>query len=250
MEKYPSGWTTFAAFSCPHCPLQNEESIDWALHHIGKVKPDVTIHLGDGHEADSASRWPSEADWSLEHEFNQHNKLLRRVRKASKASRLVMLPGNHDANLMSLNRINAKLRSLCDYRRREPELVHWEHNREYIYERNRCTFRIGQVTFCHGFQTSAAGVRREAMYLGDHYGLYVHGHLHRPNEGQPRRLLWGDEPTNWHIANAGTLADISRMTYVHRKTHDQWGAGLVVGAAKPVKSPRNNQLWTATTLTK
>ena len=65
--------TTWIAFSCPHVPLQCDAAIDWMLGQISDLSPDVIIHLGDGHEADSASRWPSEYDWSLEDEFVGHN---------------------------------------------------------------------------------------------------------------------------------------------------------------------------------
>ena len=234
----------FLAFSCPHCPIQDDEAVDWMCERIASWNPDLIVHLGDGHEADSASRWPTEYDWDLEHEFNSHNMLLGKVRKsAAEATKLVFLPGNHDDNLLSINRLHRKLRSLCDYRRHELELQYWDHRRfSYNNSRKDGIFRCGQVTFTHGFETSPAGIRKECISLGRYQGAFIHGHTNRPNIGSPQQIMWGQEPMPWWIANAGTLANLD-MPYMKRRRKYLWGQGLVLGEIEPLRSLREEPRW-------
>ncbi len=238
---------TFAAFSCPHCPLQDKKAVDWMLGRIEKEQPDVVVHLGDGHEADSASRWPSEYDWSLEDEFNEHNKFLVSVRKVTPKSRHVFLPGNHDANLQEIGRIDKRIRSQCNYRdaKNEPELAeHWEHPCEYVYDRRRGVFRIGPVAFAHGYECGGNGDEFQAILLGVPYGLFIAGHTHRPTPTLMRARRTVAVPLPYWYLNAGCLRDL-KPTYMKRKRSHLWGQGLVLGEAMETKSPRMSRAWDA-----
>jgi predicted phosphodiesterase len=241
---------TFLAFSCTHCPLQDDEAVAWVLGHIAKRKPDVVIHLGDGHEGDAASRWNDEALHDLMAEYEAHNRLLASIRKAApNNSRLVFLQGNHDANILARDRLDPRVRELLDWRRHEPELEHWDTKAEYEYDRKRGCFRIGQVCFAHGYDVSDAGIRREALYFAREFGLYVHGHTHRPTpEGPPGQLCaTTNTPLNWWRANPGCLREL-KPDYVKRKNTQLWGQGIVVGSATPLKSPRARKCWEAETI--
>jgi predicted phosphodiesterase len=239
--------TRFLAFSCPHCPLQDERAVEWLLGRIEAERPDVVVHLGDGHEADSASRWPSEYDWSLSDEFEAHDALLKRIRLAHPKARRVFLEGNHDANTREIGRIDKRLRSQCDYRDpdNEPELArHWERPCDYVYDRRRGCFRIGQVTFAHGFEASQGGDEFQSILLGVPMGLFVGGHTHRPTPhvGQARRT--NAVPLPYWFANPGCLRDL-KPPYMTRKRSHGWGQGVVIGEAVPIKSPRMARQWDA-----
>ena len=52
--------TKFIAFSCTHCPYQDDAAISWLIDEIREYKPSVVVHLGDVHEADASSRWDTD----------------------------------------------------------------------------------------------------------------------------------------------------------------------------------------------
>ena len=235
------------AFSCPHCPLEDKAAVDWLLGRISDEKPDVIVHLGDGHEADSASRWPSEYDFTLDDELESHNNFLKRVREAHPKSRRVFLPGNHESNLGEIGRIDRRLRTLCDYRsaKNEPELAaHWEQPCDYVYDRRRGVFRIGQVAFCHGFECGQSSDEFQSILLGVPFGLFVSGHTHRPTPQIGRARRSSAVPLPYWYANAGCLRTL-KPAYMARKRSHSWGQGIVIGEAVPTKSPRMSRQWDA-----
>lgn len=235
----------FLAFSCTHCPLVDKAALSWTLQRIAERKPDVVVHCGDGLEADSASKFPSEATWDLQEEFDSFNDTLRRVREAADGAKLVFIQGNHESNLLSINRIDKRLRGRADYRRADavPELQNWDTSTSYVYDRRRCVWRLGQVAFAHSFGGSSPS---QAIQFADPYGLLVHGHTHRPTP--LRRVTYGiNTPLPyWHI-NTGTLRQMD-PSYVDRKNHNLWGQAVVVGEALVTKSPRMSRNWEAETL--
>jgi predicted phosphodiesterase len=240
--------TSFVAFSCPHCPLQDEGAVEWLIERVASIRPDVLVHLGDGLEADSASRWPTEYPWSLADEFAEHERFLKRLRKASPRSRRVFLPGNHEDNLLSINRIDRRLRGLCDYRSRSncPELAeHWEQPVPYVFDRRAGVFKIGQVSFSHGFESGARSDESQAILLGQPFGLMVTGHTHRPTPGVMRAMRTQTIPLPYWYANPGCLRDL-KPDYMRRKRSHAWGHGLVTGRASPVRGGRLSRMWEAT----
>lgn len=248
--------TSFLAFSCPHVPLHDPEAIDWLEDNIRERSPDVLIHLGDGHEADSASRWPSEYDWCLSDEIEQHNDLLKRLRMAAPKARRVYLPGNHDDNIVTLNRIDKKLRGLCDYRVLESELAsgNWEmpctYQNGYVRSKQN-VFRLGQVSFAHGWEASASADELQACDLGLPWGLFVSGHTHRPTPVTQAHKT-KTQPLPFWYANAGTLRDIDEVPYMDRKKRSKWGQAIVVGEAEEWRYNSGyiptSPLWSAETI--
>lgn len=240
-----NGWLKFVALGCFHCPLQDKAAVDWALARIEEEKPDILVHLGDGHEADAASRWPSEYDWTLQDEFGEHDNLLKRLRQAApKSARRIFLPGNHDANLQEWNRIDKRLRGLCDYRQHEPELEHWEQPAQYVYHHLRGVWRLGQVTFAHGYSAGANSDEEHTITLGVPYGLYIGAHTHRPTPCVMRARKTATIPLPYWYANSGCMREMS-PPYIQRKRHYMWGQACVIGELSPVKSPRMSRQWTA-----
>jgi len=237
---------TFLAFSCTHCPCQDDSAIDFLLTNISRRKSDIIIHLGDGHEANSASRWPNEYDWPLSEEFESHNKLLKRIRKASINSRRIFLPGNHEDNLQAINRIDPKLRNLCNYFDHEDELDYWELPAEYVYCRRRGAWRLGQVTFAHGYEYNQSADEFQSILLGVPYGLYVGGHTHKPVEVM-QATRTKSVPLPYWYANAGCLRTL-KPEWMHRRRTHQWGHAIVVGEIGLVKSPRMSRSWSAETI--
>lgn len=233
----------FIAFSCPHCPLQDDRAIGALLSVIAREKPHVVVHLGDGHEADAASRWPSEYGWTLDEEFAAHDDLLRAVRKSAPRARRVFLPGNHEDNMLSWNRIDRRVRGLCDYRQSDELRHYWEQPAEYIYDKRKGVFRLGQVVFAHGYEHGISGDEAQAFLLGDPGGLVVLGHTHRPTElTQARRTATIPLPY-WHI-NAGCLRNL-KPPYMRRKRSHLWGHACVVGHANPSARGKLDRQWDA-----
>lgn len=236
----------FLAFGDCHCPFEDNEAVEWLLAQIREVKPGVIVCIGDLFEADSASRWPSEYSHTLADEFDAANKLLAKIRKTGGDAECVFLPGNHDANILSINRIDPKLRGLCDYRKagNVPELEHWSQPAAYEYNR-RGTYRIGQVVFSHGYESGAYAGKYESVVLTDQHGLYIHGHTHRPHE--PKQcMLTSSVPLPFWYANTGTIRKME-CEYMLRKRQQMWGSAVVVGETMPLKSPRTSRQWAAET---
>ena len=119
--------TTWMALSCTHSPLHDQDAIDWAIGIAEDRQPDVLIHLGDFLEADAASRWPSEYDFTLADEFREADRVLSDLRRVTPNSKHVLLVGNHDANVQEINRIDKKLRGLVDWRRNMQEIFFVKH---------------------------------------------------------------------------------------------------------------------------
>lgn len=240
--------TRFLAFSCPHVPFEDAAAIAWLHSKIQEHKPDLLVHLGDGHEADAASKWENEHDtpFTLKDEFDHHNELLKSLRKSAPANcRRVFLPGNHDDNIMAAGRIDKRIRDLCDYRLHESEFRdgNWKIPCEYVYDRKRGTFRIGQVTFSHGFEAGNSSDEMQSILLGVPFGLLVSGHTHRVQHVQ-RAYKTKQVPLPYWYANPGCMRDM-KPEYVKRKRTHQWGQAIVVGEASDLKSPRVSKEWSA-----
>tara|TARA_R110002012_G_scaffold120651_1_gene270067 strand:+ start:20496 stop:21263 length:768 start_codon:yes stop_codon:yes gene_type:complete len=235
----------FLAFSCTHAPKEDPEAINWLLKKIEEHKPTTIVHLGDGLEADSASRFPSEADWDLKTEFDSFNNTLYQVRNAAPDATCVFLEGNHDRNLLELNRIDKRLRGLCDWRdtKNVPEIENWLTPTEYRYDRRKGCYRIGQVCFSHGYEANASAGKHEAVYFCNEFGLYVHGHLHR-TQPVTQVMMNPTRPLRYWYANPGTLAEMDR-DYMSRKRKMMWGQGIIVGEAQKLQSPRLKRCWDA-----
>lgn len=237
---------TWLAFSCPHCPSQDDEVIDWVKGWIEDYQPDTIVLLGDLHEADSASKWPSDYTWTLEDEFESANNLLTDIRTTAKpGTNLIFLPGNHDDNIQAIGRLPSKIRSLVDYRDHESEFKNknWKIPVEYVFDKKRGVYRIGQVSFFHGWSHGVSSDEKQSLILGNPYGLTISGHTHRPI--QITQIAKGTVKLPYWYCNAGTVRNIDDVPYMNRMDRSNWGHALVIGESDVVKSPRTYKAWEA-----
>lgn len=239
-----NGRVSFAAFSCTHCPLQDQAAVDWALGILEAEQPDQVIHLGDLLEMDSASRWPSEYDFDFEDECIAADALLASIRKVTPKSTHVFLEGNHDANLMEWGRIDRRLRSALRLEKHIDDLKHWKQPCRYVYDRVDGVYRIGQVGFCHGYEAGQNADEFQSILMGSYHGLLVLGHTHRPTPGIMRAKKTMAVPLPYWYANVGALRGL-KPHYMTRKRSHNWGQAMVIGEASPVKSPRMSREWSA-----
>ena len=256
--RMPKGVVRFAAHSCVHAPEHDESAIDWYLGQLEEYKPDVVISLGDDLEADSASRWPSEKHHTLIDEYAADDEIKRRIIEVTPNARHIRLMGNHCANILEHGRINPKLRDLCDWRipqysragvQVNANALKWETVGDYIFCKRRGVFRLGQVTFGHGWLTNTKADAHHSVRLGCPMGLFVGGHLHSPKPVD-RVMLTTKIPLDYWYANAGCLRDLD-PDYMKRKDAFNWGHGAVFGEADtrcgPSKSLRMTRQWAAET---
>jgi len=236
----------FLAFSCAHVPLLDRDAAELLLMQIADHKPKVIVNLGDGHEADAASKFEhDEYDWDLKDEFKLHNAWLAEIRKAApRGAKLVFCEGNHDNNIRRKGRLHKGVRTLCDYRDHEPELKRWEF---YPYRNDRqSVFRLGQVTFGHGWDATLNGDEFQSILLGVPYGLWVGGHTHRP-VGVTQAMRTKAVPLPRYYANAGCLCDMD-PEYMARNRSHSWGHGCVIGDADPNETVAHERHWSAKTV--
>lgn len=236
----------FLSFSCPHLPCLDPNAFDFLLDTIKTHKPNIIVHVGDGHEASGASRHPNEDPFSLKQEYQAHNDFLKAIRQTAKrGAELYFLPGNHDDNILAKCRIEPKLRELCDYRLHEPELERW--NQPCIYEfSRRGVLQIGQVNWYHGYACGVNSDEEQALLLTEPYTLSISGHTHRPvRVGQAFRNK--RIPLPWWFANCGTLRDL-KPDYVSRQNTVLWAHALVIGETGLDKTIRAERDWAAETL--
>lgn len=232
----------FVAFSCPHFPYADDNAIDFLFAQIQDHKPDVIVHMGDGHDATAASRWGDEGGVSLLEECRMHEEFLFRLVDSSPESEFVFMEGNHDNNIRAEGRISKGVREMCDYRSYEPSLKEFKFF-PYEYRREN-TYKLGQVTFAHGFEHGINSNRNQAVRLGVPYGLFINGHTHRPQDVE--QAYAGGLYIPYWSANAGTLRDMN-VGYMERKSREHWGQAVVIGEAADIKSPRLSCNWDAET---
>jgi len=247
------------AYACTHLPLLDPGAEEFLLQQIEEHKPTHIIHLGDLHEADAVNRFGIEYDWTLGYEMRQARDHLIRVRQfADKVCPvppdMILMEGNHDWNIRDWHRTKKHLVELIDYRGCEDspspltnELRHWKW---FPYEYSKSgIYRLGQITFCHGFHAGQGADKKMALTKGLvlPYGLYVGGHTHRPESVQ--EVQHYNKPLDIYYCNTGTLGDIwNGFTYMQKKDRSAWGQGVFLGECElwryTEKFIPNTKCWT------
>ncbi len=235
-----SKFVTWLAFSCTHHPHHDPKAIQWLVTHIKDFKPDVLVALGDLIDTQCLSKFAKSNLFALSGEYGAVNEFLGEINDASPQSRKIWMQGNHEERMFREDQKH--LSELLDYRvhRRTPSARKWRHF-DYRFSRADC-YNIGQVTFGHGWNTTEAQIKKEAVVLGVPNGLYVHGHTHRPHAVRQVKLGAVDLPY-WYI-NPGTLIG-SKPDYMKKRDDHQWGQGIVVGNANPKRRWGNRCEWGA-----
>lgn len=248
----------FATASCMHAPHTDKDAFDWYLGQLENFQPDVVVSLGDDLEADGASRWGSEDKHTLIDEYSADDENKRRIFEVTPNAKHVRLMGNHCFNILDKGRIDPKLRELCDWR--IPQYSHkgvqvnenalkWKVVSSYDFCRRRGVYRLGQVTFGHGWLTNANCDAHHSVMLGTPHGLFIGGHTHSPTSVTQAKMT-SKVPIPYWFANAGCLRNLD-PEFMRRNNSFNWGHGAVFGEADvrcgPSKSPRMSRCWTAET---
>lgn len=232
---------TFLAFSCVHCPNHDPDGIDWLVQQIADRQPDVVVNLGDTIETNCLSSFAKVNEDTLAAEYESADDVLSRIVDAARGAKLVWIEGNHEERYRRPE--YAALSKLIDYRKRIPAASGWKHIARHYHPDG--VFRMGQVSFSHGFNTGVASCKREAIQLGVPNGLYVYGHTHRPHPVH-RIALGTTKLPYWH-ANVGTFIKPG-PDYMQSKDDSLWGQAVVVGHANTKRTYDHRHGWEAETI--
>ena len=229
-----------------HVPHHDPESLAWAIDLIEKWKPQHLIFGGDLIDANAASRWPNEYEHTLEEEYRWGNDVLRSLRMAApKDARLVWAFGNHEDNVGAPNRVPKDMRSLVAIKKHVEEYAHWKHV-PYTRDPEKGAYRIGQVSFIHGPEATAARMDEQAIKMSKYepFSLTVSGHTHRPTLHIEQIMLRKFGLEHWR-ADAGCHMKFDSAEYMKRLDMTMWGHACVPVEAMPLKSPRKSREWNA-----
>lgn len=221
----------FLALSDTHSPSTDEQAFGRVVSAIETYKPDVIVHLGDAIEGDFMSKHPPDAreEPSPDEELDKVVAMLNVLTDAAPNAHKVWLYGNHDDSMLNYQpgRRDTKTYKLIRAYWREVRKGirgNWHIISTY---KHSTAWRLGQITFRHGSDTSDAGAKQDLFDYCTPHGLHISGHTHRPQEVQ--QLVMGKSLTHFWSANTGCLADVERLHYMDRKRNSLWGHAYVIG---------------------
>jgi predicted phosphodiesterase len=202
-----SQWKKFVAVGCSHGNLADGPACQTVLDFSDKWKPQTRIHLGD--LVDMAA-FRGGAKGSKDEAEAITPDLESGVGFLKQFHPDYLLNGNHDIRLWeSMGHHNAILahaaQSVVRQIKDAVEEIGCHHVEHYDILRSWIT--LGDTKFLHGWMYNEQAMRDHA----EHFGKCVIAHLHVPGEATGRRI---DSP---RCVCVGTLADISKMTYAHRR---------------------------------
>ena len=159
-----------------HVPNHDPNAVRVALDFKKDFKPDITIFLGDLIDADAVSAFAStERDYDQADEFYIAGEILDKFKPQ------VLLEGNHEQRLRRPGCVPWEL-----WRMVEPKKWFAVKKRKIQWvpysNRKKDLFKIGKMTFIHGFCCSQYATRAEA----EAFGCVCHGHTHRVMTYQPK----------------------------------------------------------------
>lgn len=234
--------TKFLAYGDIHTIDHDEGYCAWLLEQLAAHQPDVVVCLGDVINAKAFSAYKNIGVVGIKEEAEYADKHLHDVFRFSRKARHIFMVGNHEERME---------RAAYEFLDLQPEtymkeLANWE-KYDYVYHPSG-TFRLGQVTFYHGFETSDLGRTREAVDLGVEYGLCVSGHTHRIK--QVHEIDKGGVLLRRWIANPGCGLDFAsqKLDYMKKKNDRTWGQGIVVGECDEKVRYAGKRAWTAETI--
>lgn len=228
----------FIAFSCLHFPEQDAAAIEWLLSQIAEHKPACVVSLGDMIDTACLSRFSKDSVASLAAEYAAVDLFCESVNKAAPQAKKVWMQGNHEQRMFRAE--HSALSEILDYRKHIKSARNWKHL-PYIYSRQH-VFRMGPVTFHHGFSCSDSGIKREVINLGNPNGLVISGHTHRPHDVVP--VAFGNTRVPYWYANPGTFIR-PEQGYTHTLDTSRWGTGIIVGETTTKRQVGSIPEWTA-----
>lgn len=232
----------FIAFSCLHFPEHDPSAIDWLLAQIREQQPSYVVSLGDMIDTACLSRFSKDSVASLASEYAAVDQFCSAVNDAAPKAKRVWIQGNHEQRMFRAE--HAALSDILDYRKHIRSARSWKHI-PYIYSRQH-VFRLGPVTFHHGFNCSDSGIKREVINLGNPNGLVISGHTHRPHDVIP--VAFGSTVVPYWYSNPGTFIR-PEQGYTHTLDTSRWGTGVVVGDTITKRQVGSTPEWTASLIT-
>lgn len=229
---------SFIAFSCVHFPVHDPAGVAWLLAQIKDRSPAYVVCLGDMLDTACLSRFTKESVATLQAEYDAVDQFCSAVNDAAPQAKRVWIQGNHEQRMFRPE--HSPLAAVLDYRRHIRAARKWKHI-PYIYSREH-VFRLGPVTFHHGFSCSDSGIKREVINLGHPNGLVISGHTHRPHDVVP--VAFGSARVPFWYANPGTFI-APQQSYTHTLDTSRWGAGIIVGECETKRAVSPQTEWSA-----
>lgn len=241
----------FAYVTDTHCDLIDKIAFAEARREISSHRPHFIIMGGDLLESSAASVHPQDEDKDILEEYQSAARTLDELAACAPGAKLIWCIGNHDDNIQRRDprRVPKKFRSAVHWSQQAgvaKSFARWEQI-PYLKEERGC-YQLGQVIFVHGWSLNS---ELEALQVNNYCGGFAHrlvvsGHTHAPSAPQPcMRTRKVSLPLWW--ANAGTLANISELSYMDRNDKWAWGAAVVVGECDPSGACMPGRRWEAET---
>lgn len=227
--------STFINIGCTHIPVHDKKYLEWVLQRVDEINPDVFVHNGDLIDADCVGKFAKGDSSTLKKEYEEANGFLDELNQKLGNAKRVLMQGNHDFRIFRSE--NKHLSELLDFRLHIPSLRDWQ---IFDYKQHpKHVFRLGQVTFCHGFGVTKRACVVESINLSGPNTLYCHSHTHRGFG--PTQVVWGENlRLPYWYANTGTGIS-SNVEYFQTRDISNWNRGMLVGRVE--KKKRDRPTW-------
>jgi predicted phosphodiesterase len=161
--------TKVMVLSDVHAPYQDDKALAVAEAFKKDFKPDITLALGDWVDAKCIATFASDIhDLDQFHEFEVANELLDRFQPD------IFFEGNHEERFRRPGCVPQLYRRMMapqhwlQLKKRGIRWIPYSKNPRHLY-------RLGKLTFIHGFSAAQNACKNEALA----FGCVVHGHTHR-----------------------------------------------------------------------
>lgn len=222
-----SEYKSFVAIGCTHRPIHNESYCKWILDRVNQLRPDFFIHCGDLFDQKCVSRFVKHNAPTLEEEYKSANDFLDELNhKLTGDCKKVYIQGNHCSRIFREE--NRQYGNLLDFRIHCDALKDWK---VFDYKQHpKHVYKLGQVTFAHGWSTTQGGAITEAINLSGPNTLYIHSHTHKGHA--PYQVNWGQRrKLPYWIANVGCGIS-SEEGYFQEWDTSQWNRGYIFGVTQ------------------
>lgn len=226
--------TSFINIGCTHIPVHDKQYMKWVIQKTDEIKPGVFVHNGDLIDQDCVGKFAKGSSPSLKDEYETVNQFIDELNQKLGGAKKVFLQGNHDSRIFRSE--NKHVSDLLDFRLHIPALKDWQ---IFEYRQHpKHVFRLGQVTFGHGWGTTKRATVTEAVNLSGPNTLYCHSHTHRGFG--PTQVVWGENlKLPYWYANTGCGIS-SDVEYFHTRDVSNWNRGMLVGNCELRKRDRPN----------
>lgn len=199
-----------------HAPYEDLRALKVVEQFKNDFKPHLLVCLGDWLDSTSFSSHARDAEsFDQLDEYNHCNQLLDRFATKSRTlSEIVWIDGNHEDRLYRAGNVPQEWRRLMDHRKwleLEKRHIRWF---PYTTDHRR-VFKVGKLSFVHGFSTGVSALRK----TGSYFGCSVMGHTHAPGVAHHPRSSYRET-----VFNTGCLCDLN-PPYMKAKLNN-WAHGF------------------------